>query len=51
MLLWSLCRTSGTVITFQNANDLWLHVADIVKDAAAMLEHTPDMVDDGKKVE
>lgn len=44
-------ETGKPVITSQNAADFRQLVTDIVEDAAALPEHTPDMADDGKKDE
>ena len=44
-------ETGRPVITSKNANDFRQLVTDIVEDAAALSEHTPDMADDGKKDE
>lgn len=44
-------ETGKLVITSQNAADFRQLVTDIVEDAAALPEHTPDMADDGKKDE
>lgn len=44
-------ETGRPVITSQNAADFRQLVTDIVEDAATLPEHTPDMVDDGKKDE
>ena len=44
-------ETGRPVITSKNANDFRQLVTDIVEDAAALSEHTPDMPDDGKKDE
>lgn len=44
-------ETGKPVITSQNAADFRQLVTDIVEDAAAMPEHTPDMADDDKKGE
>ena len=44
-------ETGKSVITSQNAADFRQLVTDIVEDAAALPEHTPDMADDGKKDE
>lgn len=44
-------ETGKPVITSQNAADFRQLVTDIVEDAAALPEHTPDMADDDKKGE
>ena len=44
-------ETGKPVITSQNAADFRQLVTDIVEDAAALPEHTPDMADDDKKDE
>lgn len=44
-------ETGKPVITSQNAADFRQLVTDIVEDAAALPEHTPDMADNGKKDE
>ena len=44
-------ETGKLVITSQNAADFRQLVTDIVEDAAALPEHTPDMADDDKKGE
>lgn len=44
-------ETGKPVITSQNAADFRQLVTDIVEDAAALPEHTPDMANDGKKDE
>lgn len=44
-------ETGKPVITSQNAADFRQLMTDIVEDAAALPEHTPDMADDDKKGE